>query len=87
MINHPSCFVTKAVYEDFGYYDTRYSSVADYDFMLQMSGQKEVVFKPVYRIMELVRMQHERGILSDREYKRIVRKDRLFRMYRRIRGR
>lgn len=103
MINHPSCFVTKAVYEDFGYYDTRYSSVADYDFMLQMSGQKEVVFKPVYRIianftlggmcstgeayMELVRMQHERGILSDREYKRIVRKDRLFRMYKHIRRR
>lgn len=100
MINHPSCFVTKAVYEDFGYYDTRYSSVADYDFMLRMSGKKEVVFKPVYGIianftlggmcstgeayMELVRMQHERGILSDREFKRIVRKDRLFRMYQHI---
>lgn len=103
MINHPSCFVTKAVYEDFGYYDIRYKSVADYDFMLRMREKKEVVFKPVYEVianftlggmcstgeayMELVEMQHERGMISDREYKRIVRKDRLFRMYKRIRRR
>ena len=51
MINHPSCFVTKAVYEDFGYYDTRYSSVADYDFMLRMIEKKEIVFKPVYEVI------------------------------------
>lgn len=100
MINHPSCFVTKTVYNDFGCYDTRYCSVADYDFMLRMSEQKEILFKPVYEIianfslggmcstgeayMELVRMQHERGIMSDREYKRLVRKDQLFRLYRTI---
>ncbi len=100
MINHPSCFVTKAVYKDFGCYDASYTSVADYDFMLRMSEQKKIVFKPVYSIianfalggmcstgeayMELVRMQHERGIISDREYKRLVGKDRLFRIYRRI---
>ena len=103
MINHPSCFVTKAVYEDFGYYDTRYSSVADYDFMLRMIEKKEIVFKPVYEVtanfmlggmcstgeayMELVRMQHERRILSDREYKWIMAKNRLFRIYKRIRAR
>lgn len=100
MINHPSCFVTKAVYEDFGYYDTRYRSVADYDFMLQMSEQKEVVFKPVYEIianftlggmcstdqayLELVALQRERGIISDREYKKIMLKDRLYRIYKSI---
>lgn len=103
MINHPTCFVTKDVYEDFGYYDTRYSSVADYDFMLRMSERKEVIFKPVYEVianfalggmcstgeayMELVRLQKEREIISDREYKRIVRKDKLFRIYQCIRGR
>lgn len=100
MINHPSCFVTKSVYEEFGYYDARYQSVADYDFMLRMSEQEDIVFKPVYRIianfalggkcatgeayMELVRMRHERGLISEREYKRIIRKDRLFRIYRSI---
>lgn len=103
MINHPACFVTKDVYEDFGYYDTCYCSVADYDFMLRMSEQKEVIFKPVYEVianfalggmcstgeayMELVRMQNKRGIISDREYKRIVRKDKLFRIYKCISGR
>ena len=51
MIDHPSCFVTRAVYEDFGYFDSRYASVADYDFMLRMSEQKEVVFRPVYEII------------------------------------
>lgn len=100
MIDHPSCFVTRAVYEDFGYYDSRYASVADYDFMLRMSEQKEVVFKPVYEIIanftlggmcstdkayiELVRMQRERGILSEEEYKRIIMKDKIYKMYRSI---
>lgn len=100
MINHPSCFVTKAVYEDFGYFDTKYVSVADYDFMLRMSEKDEVIFKPVYSIianftlggmcstdkayLELVEMQRSRGIISDKEYKRIIRKDRLYRIYRSI---
>lgn len=102
MINHPSCFVTKAVYEDFGYYNTRYASVADYDFMLQMSEQKEVVFKPVYEVisnfslggmcstdkayMELLEMQRERGIISDKSYRRIMLKDRLYRIYKGMSG-
>lgn len=51
MIGHPSCFVTRAVYEDFGYYDTRYSSVADYDFMLKMAVNKAVHFIPVYELI------------------------------------
>lgn len=100
MIDHPSCFVTRAVYEDFGYFDSRYASVADYDFMLRMSEQKEVVFRPVYEIIanftlggmcstdkayiELVRMQRERGILSEEEYKRIIMKDKIYKMYRGI---
>lgn len=51
MINHPSCFVTKAVYDDFGAYSLEYKSAADYDFMLRMSQKSEVVFKPIYKII------------------------------------
>lgn len=98
MINHPSCFVTKSVYKEFGCYDMHYKSVADYDFMLRMNERKEIVFKPVYEIianftlggkcstgeayMELVRMRHERGIMSECEYRRKVRKDWIYRIYR-----
>lgn len=51
MINHPSCFVTKAVYDDFGVYSSDYKSAADYEFMLRISREAEVVFKPVYKII------------------------------------
>ena len=50
MINHPGCFVTKATYEKFGVFDTRWKAVADFDLMYRyyMSGQ--VKFNPVYSI-------------------------------------
>lgn len=86
MIGHPSCFVTKAVYEDFGYYDTRYSSVADYDFMLKMAANKDVHFIPVYELianfvsggmcasdkayMELMEMRKAHGLISDYQYRK-----------------
>ena len=101
MINHPACFVTKAVYDDFGYYDTQYASVADYDFMLRAYECKEIYFKPVYKIisnfalggmcstgqayLELVELQHNRGLLSNKEYKKIIRKDKIYRLYKKLR--
>ena len=50
MINHPACFVTKALYDKYGYYNTQYKSAADFDFMLRMLNQKEVKFIPDYHI-------------------------------------
>ena len=50
MINHPACFVTKALYEKYGCYNTKYRSAADFDFMLKMFEQKEVVFVPDHQI-------------------------------------
>lgn len=101
MINHPSCFVTKAVYEDYGSYDTRYRSVADYDFMLRMCQHKEIIFKPVYKLIanfttggmcssgtayeELVRMKYERGMISKRKYKYFLRKSTLYHMIKQMR--
>lgn len=50
IINHPACFVTKALYEKYGCYNTKYRSAADFDFMLKMFEQKEVVFVPDHQI-------------------------------------
>lgn len=36
MINHPACFVPKAIYNRFGPFDTRYRVAADYDFLLRV---------------------------------------------------
>lgn len=83
-ISHPSCFVTKKVYDIYGVYDTKYSYVADYDFMLRMQREKAVEFLPVYELianyrvggasasdaayMELVRLRRDHGIITKRKY-------------------
>ncbi len=51
MITHPTCFVTKELYSDLGVYSLEYKSSSDYDFMLRIAQSKEVVFKPVYKII------------------------------------
>lgn len=35
IITHPTCFVTKAAYDDLGMSDLQYRSTADYDYMLR----------------------------------------------------
>lgn len=39
MINHPSCFVPKKVYDRIGAFDTRYRVAADYEFLLRAFRQ------------------------------------------------
>lgn len=51
MLAHPTCFVTKKVYSDFGMFDIKYRSCADHDFMLRMRKHPEVVFLPVYKLL------------------------------------
>ena len=51
MINHPASFVSKVLYENYGCYDTRYKSAADYDFMLKMSKKSDVTFVPDYHLL------------------------------------
>jgi len=40
MIQHPSCFVNKKVYDSFGKYNLKYRYAADYEFMLKIYGNK-----------------------------------------------
>lgn len=100
MIGHPACFVTKAVYDDFGCFDTQYISVADYDFMLRMSEIEAVHFYPVdYLItnfslggmcstgiawMELLRLRKNYGLISQKEYRKEIFKDRIYKFYRKL---
>jgi glycosyltransferase involved in cell wall biosynthesis len=51
MITHPTCFVTKATYYDFGLFDTKYRSAADYDLMLRLWRSGRVQFTPVMRVL------------------------------------
>lgn len=51
MITHPTCFVTKKIYDDKGVFNTAYRYSADYEFMLRMYRDKQVEFTPVYEII------------------------------------
>lgn len=51
MLAHPTCFVTRKTYMDFGMFDTKYRSCADHDFMLKMRKHSEIKFVPVYKII------------------------------------
>ncbi|MFW5795076.1 MAG: glycosyltransferase family 2 protein [Bacillota bacterium] len=44
--NHPTCFVKKNIYKDFGTFNNKYKIISDYDFMLKIfkSQKVEVVF-------------------------------------------
>lgn len=100
MIAHPACFVTKAVYDDFGCFDLQYISVADYDFMLRMSRIEAVRFYPVDHLitnftlggmsasaaawLDLLKLRRNYGMISEKKYKRELFKDRLYKIYQRI---
>lgn len=52
MLTHPTCFVTRETYADFGVFDSEhYRSSADYELMLRYYYSKQVTFTPVYRIL------------------------------------
>lgn len=51
MITHPTCFVTKRLYEDLGTFNTAYCYSADYEFMLRMFHSGKVEFTPVYALI------------------------------------
>ncbi len=48
MINHPSAFVCRQVYEKYGGFDDSYRIAADYDFMLRLYYKDSSLFFPVY---------------------------------------
>ncbi len=51
MITHPTCFVTRKVYEDFGTFNLSYKSSADYEFMLRLFHNSDTRFLGVYKVV------------------------------------
>lgn len=60
MLTHPTCFVSKTVYEKYGAFDIQYSSAADLDFLLRIRTKTNTNFYPVYKIIS----NFERGSTS-----------------------
>lgn len=103
MINHPSCFVTKSVYDDFGCFDLQYISVADYDFMLRMSQNEKVHFIPVNAVitnfalggmsasaeawLDLLKLQKNYGMITCKLYKKELIKNKIYQFYNRAKNR
>ena len=88
MITHPTCFISKATYQDFGVYSLAYKSSADYEFMLRVFHGGKVLFKPVYKIIsnfesggmssteigvrETAQLRLEYGIITKKKYNEIM---------------
>lgn len=96
MITHPTCFVTKKLYDDKGTFNTEYRYSADYEFMLRMYNDKQVEFTPVYELisnyalggasgteaayLETMELLCRYGTISREKYRLIVLKCRLGRL-------
>lgn len=84
MITHPSCFITKKLYERFGVYSLKYPYSADYEFMLRVKKEKEIKFIETYDIItnfsiggvsnsvkayrDTLKLLHEYRLIPDRKY-------------------
>lgn len=84
MITHPSCFITKKLYERFGMYSLKYPYSSDYEFMLRIKKEKEVRFIKIYEIItnfstggvsdsvkayrDTLRLLHEHQLIPDNKY-------------------
>jgi glycosyltransferase involved in cell wall biosynthesis len=96
MITHPTCFVTKSVYSDFGLYNCKFKSSADYEFMLRIFRGGKVSFKPVYHIIsnfaeggmsssqvgvqETALLRKQFGIISKKKYRGILLRSKLYQL-------
>lgn len=94
MITHPTCFVTKAAYDDFGTFDLRYRSSADLELMLRFYDTKKVIFTPVMRVLsnfqlggmsssqtgvrESAKIRYERGYMSGKKYCFVILKSHIY---------
>lgn len=51
MIPHPTCFVSKTIYDEFGCFDLKYKVCADYEFMLRLKEKEQVVFNEIVEVI------------------------------------
>ncbi|MCM1184234.1 MAG: glycosyltransferase [Roseburia sp.] len=100
MITHPTCFVTKAAYDDLGVFDLQYRSAADYDLMLRFWESGKVVFTPVMRVLSNFRLggmsssqigvrenaaiRCKRGYMSKKRYRFVTLKSQIYERLNRV---
>lgn len=84
MITHPSCFITKKIYDKFGVYSLKYPYSADYEFMLRIRKEKEIQYIKIYDIItnfssggvsdgvkayrDTMKLLHEYQLISNKRY-------------------
>ena len=84
IINHPTCFLSRKVYDEVGLFDLQYISSSDYDFLLRCFYNRDITFCPVYKIItnftlggmssnwiggvESVKIQYKYGIINRKKY-------------------
>lgn len=84
MIAHPSCFVTRKIYDKFGGYSLKYPYSADYEFMLRIRKEKEIQYIRIYDIItnfsnggasnsvkayrDTMRLLREYGLIGNKRY-------------------
>ena len=70
---HPSCFISKKLYNNIGLYDLQYESASDYDFLLRakLSGAK---FFPIDKIITNFRLGGYSNTIEDhkKSYQRLM---------------
>ncbi|WP_148630520.1 glycosyltransferase family 2 protein [Bacillus sp. E214] len=102
MINHPSCFISRAIYEEFGGYNTKYKISADYEFFLRINKVDSIQYKKTYSILanfrlggesstlngvlETARLKKEYGLISSKKYSYIVLKTNIIKLIKKIKS-
>lgn len=51
MIPHPTCFVTRKVYSDFGMFLTKFKIAGDYEFIMRLYKSKKITFTQVQKVI------------------------------------
>lgn len=73
MISHPTCFVTRSIYRDFGMFLTAFRILGDYEFMLRLYSSRKVDFVQIKEILADYRLggASDNPKLYEREYSMI----------------
>lgn len=56
MIPHPTCFLTRAVYREYGLYSEHFKLASDYELMLRVYKHKDVAFTNTHKVIANFRL-------------------------------
>lgn len=100
MITHPSCFISKKIYDKYGMYNTKYNISADYEFMLRIYNKKDVEFNKIYSVLsnfrlggesstqqgviETAKLRYDHNIISKKQYCTIIIRSKIYSIYKKI---